>query len=77
MTTAILLIQAIYHSPCFLMLGIKYLFPALVYSAPDPEQFKRTSHKQKQNKLHGLSPRANYTNRVTGTSHNSIKLIEE
>jgi hypothetical protein len=37
MTTAILLIQAIYHSPCFLMLGIKYLFPALVYPAPDPE----------------------------------------
>lgn len=36
MTTATLLIQAISHSPGWLMMGIQYLSPKLVCPAPDP-----------------------------------------
>jgi hypothetical protein len=36
MTTATLLTQAIYHLPACLMMGIQYLSPKLVCSAPDP-----------------------------------------
>jgi hypothetical protein len=47
-TTATLLTQAIYHSPSYLMKGIQYLSPKLVWTAPDPAQNHVTCYNRQQ-----------------------------